>query len=163
MTATNQPTNQPTYYIHTYIHTDESHTKKVLEKSRVPVSFHIYPAEAVRLVTGQEISLLDGIEQLRRVDGWGKTRLIKEALAEYIFKHHPGNPGLPLTHWADKNPIPLSEAAKEKLAPKPLEPDYKHMSVPELEAQLKRRFLSEADCMVIRFWIGKKQQETQMK
>jgi hypothetical protein len=94
--------------------------------------------------------------------GCSLAHVLRLALLEVHETHFPGgNPGPKLDCFFGTEPF--SEAAEEKLAPKPLEPDYKHMSVPELEAQLKRRFLSEADCMVIRFWIGKKQQETRTK
>jgi hypothetical protein len=113
----------------------------------------------------EDLELLDRIETLRHRDRWSITRFLREAVGEYVGRHLPGNPIPILENYPaeGRESVPFSVAAKEKLAPKPPEPDYKHMTVPELEAQLKRRFLSEADCMVIRFWIGKKQQETQTK
>jgi len=67
-----------------------------------------------------DVGLVEAVERLRNRDGWTRTRLFKAALAEYVARHDPGNPGLSLNHWTESEPF--SPAAKEKLAPKRLCP-----------------------------------------
>lgn len=57
---------------------------------------------------------LEKMEDLRRKDGLGKGDFVKVALREYVGRHHPGNPTLPLDHFLTGSPD-LSQAAKEKL------------------------------------------------
>jgi hypothetical protein len=169
MTAINQSINQSkivSNYLSIYLSKDECIRLAADEnpvRQRTGKGQAQRPLSLVYPDTKAWQQIIQGLRDLAIRDGGSVGFVVRKAVLEYVKRHHPGNSGLPLTHWADKNPVPFSEAAKEKLAPKPPEPDYKHMSVPELEAQLKRRFLSEADCMVIRFWIGKKQQETRTK
>ena len=85
--------------------------------------------------TGEaDLQLVEAIERLRRRDGWTRTDLFKAALSEYVIRHDPGNPGLPLEHWTKD--LAFSEAAKEKLAapppqPKP-SPNYAEMTTEHL-------------------------------
>jgi hypothetical protein len=41
------------------------------------------------------------------------TALTRAAFTEYVNRHYPGNPTIPLTHWTKGEP--LSQAAQEKL------------------------------------------------
>jgi hypothetical protein len=52
--------------------------------------------------------------RLERYTGWSRADLCREAWKEYVTRHHPGNPTLPLTHWTTGEP--LSQAAQEKLS-----------------------------------------------
>jgi|SRR5207245_5870042 len=48
-------------------------------------------------------------------DGWSLSRLMREALHEYIERHSPGNPQLILGHWNEKRiPLPQTLAHKHK-------------------------------------------------
>jgi hypothetical protein len=107
------------------------HNRK--QKPRLTVSFHIYP---------EENWILEGIETLRRRDGWDQTRTIKEALSEYVHRHLPGNPAVPLEHWTEN--LPLSKAAQEKLGPKS-EYDSLHV-VPCPECQGEPRAVKCSHC-----------------
>ena len=62
----------------------------------------------------KDAGLLEGIETLRHRDRWSMTQFLREASLEYVGRHLPGNPGLPLTHWTGGEP--LSIAALEKLS-----------------------------------------------
>mgnify|MGYP001106434281 CR=1 FL=1 len=127
-------------------------------RARVTLSFHVYPNETVQLKSGQVIGFLDGLDDLRKVDAWDQSFLIKTAISEYIAKHHPGNPGLPLNHWTKGEP--LSVAAEEKLSQKHHEKasvDYGSMSLDELRALAKKRFLSDRERSFINFFIRQKE------
>jgi len=131
-------------------------------RSRVTLSFHVYPSDMVQLKSGQTIGFLDGLDDLRKVDAWDQSFLIKTAISEYIANHHPGNPGLPLTHWTKAEP--LSEAAQEKLAPKPtLEaemPHFEKMTVTEIQDWLRNtRFIDATTRSFANWFIRKKQAE----
>ena len=39
-------------------------------------------------------------------DGWSLSRLVHEALLEYVKRHSPGNPQLALAHWTELAPMP---------------------------------------------------------
>jgi hypothetical protein len=90
----------------------------------------------------EDMGLLERIEQLRRRDGWTFSDFIKTAVTEYVDRHFPGNPGLPLTHWTRNEP--LSKAASEKIALSQSKsmPDYRSMSTEEL---LRLRRLPRTD------------------
>ena len=79
-------------------------------KSRLCLNFYLTNSD-------EDQGLLDRIETLRHRDRWSITRFLKEASLEYVNRHLPGNPGLPLTHWTKQEPF--SEAAKEKLEASP--------------------------------------------
>ena len=123
---------------------------------RIFFGFHLYSGKE------EDQLLFDGMETLRGKDRKTRSGFIRFALAEYIGRHLPsGNPQLDIRVYGQTDPVPFSVAAKEKLAPKPPEPDYRNMTVEELEAQLKRRFLSDFDRMAINHFLKQKQQETQ--
>lgn len=83
--------------------------KKERKKTeRVGLNFYLTNQE-------EDVELLDRIETLRHRDRWTFTRFMKEACLEYVNRHLPGNPALPLTHWTENEP--LSPAAQEKLSP----------------------------------------------
>ena len=121
------------------------------QKARFTVSFHIYDDEQW---------ILEGLETLRRRDGWDQTRAIKEALSEYVKRHLPGNPSLPLEHWT-KNTA-FSPAAKEKLKGGPLEepmPDYANMSIETLEGLLAHPSTRFGDRPAIIHYLKRKKEE----
>lgn len=66
-------------------------------------------------VSPETTDLLTRAEKLRSQDGWSVARLLRECFIEYVNRHHPGNPAIPLTHWTKGEP--LSVAAEEKLGP----------------------------------------------
>jgi hypothetical protein len=106
--------------------TNKQTNKRIEAASRIYKGFFFY---------NEDLELLERIEELRRRDGWNFSDFAKAAFTEYIDRHFPGNPGLPLTHWITGEP--LSEAASEKLQaqtkpkPKPL-PDFLTMTDQEL-------------------------------
>lgn len=59
---------------------------------------------------------VDKMEDLRSKDKLDKGPFVKKALTEYVTRHSPGNPTIPLDHWTTDQE--LSEAAREKLTPK---------------------------------------------
>lgn len=65
---------------------------------------------------------VEKMEDLRRKDGLGKGDFVKVALREYVARHHPGNPTVPLTNFPPFNQ-PLSIAAGEKLGRRQRLPD----------------------------------------
>jgi cellulose synthase/poly-beta-1,6-N-acetylglucosamine synthase-like glycosyltransferase len=72
------------------------------------------PYEVI-VVDGKE--LLDKMDDLAKRDAFRpRSDLIKAMILEYVQRHHPGNPTLPLEHWT--HGLPFSQAAKEKLEPK---------------------------------------------
>lgn len=82
--------------------------KKERKKERLgPFNFYLTSSE-------EDHTLFERIETLRHRDRWTFTRFMKEACLEYVTRHLPGNPTIPLTHWTENEP--LSIAAKEKLS-----------------------------------------------
>jgi hypothetical protein len=61
----------------------------------------------------EDRKVFEKMEDLRAKDKLGKGEFVKLALAEYVQRHHPGNPTIPLDHW--QRGQGLSIAAKEKL------------------------------------------------
>jgi hypothetical protein len=100
---------------------------------RIFFGFHLY--------TGKEEDqlLFDGMETLRGKDRKTRSEFIRFALAEYVGRHLPsGNPQLDIRVYGQVDPVPLSEAAKEKLAPQNTDskptPNYAEMSTENLVA-----------------------------
>jgi hypothetical protein len=58
--------------------------------------------------------------RLERYTGWSRADLCRDAWKEYVTRHHPGNPTIPLTAWTGNTP--LSIAAQEKLSKAKLPP-----------------------------------------
>lgn len=50
--------------------------------------------------------LVKDLKILAAKDGWNFSRIVKEALAEYVKRHSPGNPQLVLRHWTQDEPLP---------------------------------------------------------
>jgi hypothetical protein len=69
-----------------------------------------------------DCALMEKSEELRRRDGISRSNFVKLALAEYVQRHMPGNPALPLDHWMTD--LPLSIAATEKLYSDKLRRDH---------------------------------------
>jgi len=121
------------------------------KRTRICVNFYLTDSD-------QDLSLLDKMETLRHRDRWSMTRLLREAVAEYVGRHFPGNPGPPLNHWTKGEP--LSVAAEEKLSQKDHERptvDYGSMSLDELRTLAKKRFLSDRERSFINFFIRQKE------
>ena len=98
---------------------------------RIFFGFHLY--------TGKEEDqlLFDGMETLRGKDRKNRSEFIRFALAEYVGRHLPsGNPQLDIRVYGQVDPVPLSEAAKEKLAAPPPQPkatpNYAEMTTEQL-------------------------------
>jgi hypothetical protein len=70
----------------------------------------------------EDREILEKMEDLRRKDGFGKGDFVKVALREYVVRHHPGNPTIPLDHFVPGGPD-LSQAAREKLGRRQRLPD----------------------------------------
>lgn len=56
---------------------------------------------------------LTGMDDLRGKDNLGEGDFVKQAVREYVARHLPGNPTIPLTHWTDNESLSIS--AQEKL------------------------------------------------
>ena len=100
MTA-NQPTNQPDRVLKT-----NKQTNKQIGR--------LYQGFFWNLGNEQDLSDRERLDKLRRQDGWSSTRILKTAIHEYVERHDPGNPALPLTHWTTGEPFSI--AAQEKLS-----------------------------------------------
>jgi len=101
--------------------------RKKERKSRICLNFYLTN-------TNDDQVLLNRIETLRHRDHWSITRFLKEASLEYVNRHLPGNPSLPLEHWTKDTP--LSPSAKDRLELPTLKtpiPDYQGMSNETLE------------------------------
>lgn len=52
------------------------------------------------------------VRMLALKDGWSVSRLMREALSEYVKRHSPGNPQLGLEHFKhNPDPLPASTIA----------------------------------------------------
>jgi len=47
----------------------------------------------------EEIPLIDELDELRWKDRWSLSKIIIEAIKEYLDRHRPGNPQTPLTSY----------------------------------------------------------------
>jgi len=87
------------------------------------------------------------------------AHVYREALLEYDHRHFPGgNPDPKLNCFMGSEPF--SAAAEEKLSQKDHEKptvDYGSMSLDELRALAKKRFLSDRERSYIKFFIDRKE------
>jgi len=120
---TNKQTNKQTLYdIHTYIHTRNL-------KVRLVKSVAFYPHEFEMLVL---------FDELRARDRTDFSTLNKQAMIEYINRHHPGNPQLPLTKFTKPTPK-VEKPPTQTIVHKPRR-DYSKLSTEKLhELQNKYR------------------------
>ena len=100
MTA-NQPTNQPDRVLTTNKQTNKQ-------------TGRLYQGFFWNLGDEGDLSDRARLDKLRRQDGWTSTRILKTAIHEYVERHDPGNPALPLTHWTTGEPFSI--AAQEKFS-----------------------------------------------
>jgi len=114
----------------------------------------------------EDLELLDRIETLRHRDRWSITRFLREAVGEYVGRHLPGNPIPMLENYPaeGRDPVPFSEAAQEKLAPKPTPevemPHFEKMTVTEIQDWLRNtRFIDATTRSFANWFIRKKQAE----
>jgi hypothetical protein len=105
-------------------------------------------------------------ELLRReaYAGWSQAQLCREAWAEYVTRHHPGNPTPPLEAYPPFNQ-PFSEAAREKMeiqggADLPRKiltlPELEAMTSENLEALYKRSDVTGSDRSFIAYVLHKR-------
>jgi hypothetical protein len=71
--------------------------------------------------TPENLQLLKDMRMMAAKDGWSVSRLIREALVEYVKRHSPGNPQLALQHWSKNVPMPETMREKAKPEPDPME------------------------------------------
>jgi len=76
----------------------------------------------------------DGLLELAGRDRVGKGDFVKIAVAEYVKRHRPGNPTLPLDTWTKGQG--LSIAAREKLGRQSAKPLPLPLGVVELTCQI---------------------------
>jgi len=58
-------------------------------------------------------SLWKAARMMALKDGWSMSKLVREALTEYIKRHDPGNPQLALVHWTEDAPMPETLRTKK--------------------------------------------------
>lgn len=132
------------------INNERKKERKKAKMGRIGLNFYLTDND-------KDLDLLEKIETLRHRDRWTVTEFLKQACTEYISRHFPGNPGLPLTHWTENEPF--SEAATEKLQdqrePKP-SPDYSSMTNEHLLERYNSPFTDSFDIQLIALEIQKR-------
>jgi len=78
--------------------------EKVKRKGKLITSFSLPWSE-------ESFLLLNIIDELAKRDGYTRSNLIFQALKEYVVRHYPGNPQIPLEKFLDatRKPITMCE------------------------------------------------------
>jgi hypothetical protein len=111
----------------------------------------------------QDKALMADFKTWRNREGKDKTDAIKVMMTEFLKRHLKGNSQLSLHPWQTGEE--LSESAQEALSKKSevdrTIPAWNKMTLEELRVEAKKRFLDNFDKNAIRFFIARKEKETQ--